>query len=360
MPGLPIPRNPAPFVERRIHKAVSELDRKKRAERASTKGPRLYVSQIGRCPRNLWAGLRGIAEDSEIEPRMLVLFDLGDAIEAHVIGLLRHAGFRVFDRDPVTKSQWRVSDFRDRLSGRLDGKIELGEDRWSRYHALLEIKSANERQLLLAQEQGTASTTTWTNYVRAGLVWDTRDRETGPRRGTWTEFLVQRIDESLGADVGYTRWTFTDRRYFSLTDRLVFAHRYLIQGVSEGAPAFELFQVQTSFSQQEGLGGAKTVRGIFKNRFVGRGMLVWNAELRLRAAEFSVGSWSFEIVLSAFLDQGRVWDAGVQLDEVLTDLHRGFGGGVRIGAGQNFVVAVDMGRSEEAGMPLYIGLGYLY
>ena len=42
------------------------------------------------------------------------------------------------------------------------------------------------------------------------------------------------------------------------------------------------------------------------------------------------------------------------------DLHRGYGGGVRFGMGENFTVAVDMGRSEEAGMPLYIGLGYLY
>jgi outer membrane protein assembly factor BamA len=218
----------------------------------------------------------------------------------------------------------------------------------------------NEGTTLFAQEQGSADATAWTNYVRAGLVWDSRDRETGPTGGTWTEFLVQHIDESFGADANYARWTFTDRRYFSLSDRLVFAHRYLLQGVSDGAPTHELFQVQTSFSQQEGLGGAKTVRGILKNRFVGRGLLVWNAELRLRAADFSVGSVPFHVVLSAFLDQGRVWDAGVQLDEVLTDLHRGFGGGVRIGAGQNFVVAIDMGKSQEAGMPLYIGLGYLY
>ena len=202
--------------------------------------------------------------------------------------------------------------------------------------------------------------TTWSNYVRAGLVWDTRDRETGPRSGVWTELLIQRVDESFGADADYTRWTFTDRRYFSLGERVVFAHRYLVQGVGAGAPVHDLFEVQASFRQQEGLGGAKTLRGVLKNRFVGRGMLVWNVELRWRAADFQLFGKPFHVVLSTFFDQGRIWAGNVRLDGLFTALHRGFGGGVRFGMGENFTVAIDMGSSEEAGKPLYIGLGYLY
>ena len=213
---------------------------------------------------------------------------------------------------------------------------------------------------LYEMEVGATDETVWSNYVRTGLVWDSRDRETGPRSGVWTELLIQRVGESFGADASYTRWTFTDRRYFSLGERVVFAHRYLLQGVGEGAPVHDLFQVQTSFKQQEGLGGAKTVRGVLKNRFVGRGMLVWNAELRWSAADFLLFGTSVHVVLSAFLDQGRVWDGNVQFDELLSDLHSGFGGGVRFGMGEDFIIAVDMGRSEEAGMPIYIGLGYLY
>jgi hypothetical protein len=33
---------------------------------------------------------------------------------------------------------------------------------------------------------------------------------------------------------------------------------------------------------------------------------------------------------------------------------------VRLGLGENFVVAVDVGHSDEAAAPIYIGLGYLY
>lgn len=217
-----------------------------------------------------------------------------------------------------------------------------------------------EGTTLYAVDHGGAERKVWLNYVRAGFVWDTRDRETGPTSGVWSELLVRRTEERLGGDVSFTRVTFTDRRYFALTDRLVFAHRYLVQHVSDGAPDFELFQVQTSFKQQEGLGGAKTVRGVQRNRFVGRGMLVWNAELRWRAAEMELFDRDFHTVLSVFLDQGRVWTDGFDPREVFGGLHRGYGGGVRVGMGENFVVAVDAGTSTDAGLGLYVGLGYLY
>jgi hypothetical protein len=213
---------------------------------------------------------------------------------------------------------------------------------------------------LYANQIDDSTTSEWSNFVRAGLVWDSRDRETGPRRGTWSEFLLQRVDESFGADATFTRWTLADRRYVALGERLVFAHRYLVQGVSEGAPIHELHRVATSFKEQEGLGGAKTVRGVRKNRLVGRGMLVWNAELRFRAADFRLLGRPSHLVLSAFVDQGRVWENEVRVSEVLTDLYRGYGGGVRVGVGENFIVAVDVGTSSETGMPMYIGLGYLY
>jgi len=213
---------------------------------------------------------------------------------------------------------------------------------------------------LYAEQADTSASTYWTSFVRGGLVWDTRDRETAPRRGTWTEVLVQRVDERLGADVAFTRWSFIDRRYFSLGERLVLAHRYLLQGVTGDAPVDQLQRVETSFKDTEGLGGSRTVRGLPKNRFTGRGMLVWNTELRWRVADFRAVGRPIHVTLSAFLDQGRVWSGGVRAGELLRDLHRGFGGGVHVGMGENFVVTLDAATSREAGLPIYIGLGYLF
>ena len=213
---------------------------------------------------------------------------------------------------------------------------------------------------LYALDFGGEEVSSWSNFMRVGLVWDTRDRQTGPRDGTWTEVILEFVDERLGADATYLRWTFADRRYYALGERLVFAHRYLLQNVGDGAPVHDLFKIQSSFKQQEGLGGANTIRGVVKNRFVGRGVLVWNSELRWQAADFRFISRPFHLVLSAFLDQGRVWEDNLDFGEIFTDLHRGYGGGLRIRVGEDFTVAYDLGSSSETGLQLYIGLGYLY
>jgi pimeloyl-ACP methyl ester carboxylesterase len=196
--------------------------------------------------------------------------------------------------------------------------------------------------------------------LRAGIVWDGRDREVGPRRGAWTDLLVQRVGGTSAGRSGYTRWTVTDRRYFSVRPGVVLANRILVQGISGEAAFYELQVVQTSFKPQEGLGGAKTLRGIPKNRYTGEGIFLWNAEVRWRAADFQMLSRPVHVVLSGFVDSGRVWDRSPELRESFTDLHHGFGGGARLGMGESFVVALDVGHSSQATAPIYIGLGYLY
>ena len=89
-------------------------------------------------------------------------------------------------------------------------------------------------------------------------------------------------------------------------------------------------------------------------------MFLWNAELRWRAYDFVALGRPFHLVLSGFVDSGRVWEDGLEWGSLVSDLHTGVGGGVRVGVGENFVVAVDMGHSSEAASPFYIGLGYLF
>lgn len=57
---------------------------------------------------------------------------------------------------------------------------------------------------LLASELsgGTEPLHGWWNAVRMGIVWDTRDREVGPRRGMWTDAIVQRYDRAIGSQRG--------------------------------------------------------------------------------------------------------------------------------------------------------------
>jgi outer membrane protein assembly factor BamA len=199
-----------------------------------------------------------------------------------------------------------------------------------------------------------------TSYARLGLVWDTRDREIGPRSGTWLEGIVQRAGQVAGGTTSFTRATTTLRGYFSLTERLTFAERVIGQVVRGTIPFYELSEIQGSYQDTDGIGGSGTVRGLPKDRYVGKGIVVLNNEARFRAADFSLLGRPSALVLSAFVDAGRIWSDQLDFDEIGSAPHTGAGGGVRLQYGPSFVVAVDVAHSREATAPMYIGLGYLY
>lgn len=214
--------------------------------------------------------------------------------------------------------------------------------------------------LIASQLGGVTPAPDRATYVRAGLVWDTRDREIGPSGGTWAEALVQRVSKALGSTTDFTRWTVTVRRYVPISSRLTFAQRVVAQGVDGDAPFHELATVQSSFKPQDGLGGSSTIRGLPKDRYVGKGLLLSNSELRWRAAEFNMLGRSSFLALNGFVDVGRVWAQELNIGTALQDLHAGYGGGVRLGLGPSFIVAADVGHSSEATAPIYIGLGWMF
>lgn len=198
------------------------------------------------------------------------------------------------------------------------------------------------------------------NYLRLGLTYDTRDREVGAHSGTWADVLTQRVDKRLGATDDYTRTTATVRHYQPLGDRLTFANRLLMQNIYGSAPFYALSEIQTTQKSQDGLGGASTIRGLSKDRFIGKGTFLSNNELRWRALDFTRGGRQSSIILSSFVDAGRVWADGVDPGSTLHDLHYGYGGGVRLAYGPSFVVSTDYARSGQSTSGLYIGLGYLF
>jgi outer membrane protein assembly factor BamA len=191
--------------------------------------------------------------------------------------------------------------------------------------------------------------------VRVGAVIDTRDREIGPTRGNWIDLLVQRAGCSCDLGTGYTRATLAARSYQSLTSKLVFAQRVVVQQTGKGVPFYDLATIQTSASNQgEGLGGSSSMRGIEKNRFTARGIAFANVELRYRFKEMRLIGKPAYLVASAFTDAGRVWD---DVASNAGGLHLSGGGGLRLGLGPSFLVAFDVGRSSES-TQIYIGLGY--
>jgi outer membrane protein assembly factor BamA len=219
----------------------------------------------------------------------------------------------------------------------------------------------NSGTTLLATQMGGAPIPTGrTVFARTGLVYDTRDRETGPTSGTWSELLVQRGGKILGGSYAFTRLTGVARTYVPVTSRVVWAQRIAAQNLSGSVPFYELYTLQGSFKDDEGLGGTGSVRGLPKNRFAGKGLAFANEELRWRAADFRLRNRPSALILSAFGDAGRVWATGLSTHDMFKDLNYGFGAGARLRYGQDFVVALDVAHSRESAAAIYIGLGYAF
>ena len=214
---------------------------------------------------------------------------------------------------------------------------------------------------LFAQQYGTALLPARdTRYLRAGLVVDTRDREIGTQSGTWSEVLLQSAGGSLGGDESYTRITGTIRQYVPLGPSVILAERVLMQTVRGSPSTSELSVVQSSFRDDEALGGATSVRGLPRNRYAGKGVAFSNTELRWSAAQFELRERSMQLILTAFLDAGRVWTDGLDFSQIATDLHVGYGGGAHVAVGPSFVVSADVGHSSQSRAAVYVGLGYLF
>lgn len=213
------------------------------------------------------------------------------------------------------------------------------------------------------------------NYLKLGLVFDTRDQEANPMKGMWTEALVTMAPEFLGTETPYTQLTLTHRQYFTILPKdLSFAYRVGYQGALGDQPPFYMLPYyQSSYKLEEGLGGSKSLRGILKNRIVGKSLYFANLEVRWKFLRTVVAGQNLYLALNAFTDLGQVLEPyEYAADPLLSPLafsladdsmHMSYGAGFRIALNENFIVAVDYGMAADeadGSSGLYIGLGYLY
>jgi len=219
-----------------------------------------------------------------------------------------------------------------------------------------------------------------TTLLKAGLVYDTRDIEANPMKGIWTELQFLMAPSFLGNDdLSYTRFILTHRQYFTLAPQVLnLAFRVSYQSKLSGdMPYYMLpFVYNTAPNYtRDGVGGAKTVRGVMRNRIVGEGFAFGNIELRWKFLRTIIFNQNVYLALSGFLDGGIVtkkYDfdkSGIPSGQInLVEnadekLHLGAGAGFHFVMNQNFIIAVDYGRALDPGdgeSGLYIGLNFLY
>jgi len=213
------------------------------------------------------------------------------------------------------------------------------------------------------------------NYLKLGLVYDTRDQEANPMKGMWTEVLFLTAPEFMGTETPFSQLTFTHRQYFTIMPKdLSFAYRVGYQGaLGDQQPFYMLPYYQSSYKMEEGLGGSKSLRGILKNRVVGKSVGFANLELRWKFLRTVLAGQNLYLALNGFVDVGQVLEkyeftvdpsiSSVPVPPMDDEAHVAFGGGFRIALNENFIVAVDYGMAKDetdGNSGLYIGLGYLY
>ncbi len=217
-----------------------------------------------------------------------------------------------------------------------------------------------------------------TTQLKLGFVYDTRDEEPNPTKGMWTEALVVLSPSFLGNDFAYSNLVLTHRQYIPIVEnRLSAALRLSYQAKIGGeTPFYMLPFYYSTFSTRDGLGGAKTIRGILRNRVVGESVGLGNAELRWKFFRGKFLGQNLYLALSSFLDAGMVLKeyeldlTGVDPDELAANfsteserLHMAAGAGFHFVMNRNFIIAVDYGRAlneQDGASGLYIGLNFLY
>ncbi|MGQ9621381.1 MAG: hypothetical protein ACUVTX_10420, partial [Bacteroidales bacterium] len=177
----------------------------------------------------------------------------------------------------------------------------------------------------------------------------------------------------------------TYRQYFPIKfDKLTFAYRLGYQQTIFGEVPFyyqsQMIVTVLLGATSEGLGGSKSIRGLWRNRVVGDGFFYGNAELRWKAVRFRFINQNFYFGVNAFSDFGMVTDKIKFIVPPVSELsapfretdffksgaekmHFTLGGGLRIVMNENFIIAIDLGQplnEQDGGMGFYMGLNYLF
>ncbi len=148
----------------------------------------------------------------------------------------------------------------------------------------------------------------WTNAVKAGIVYDTRDYPPDPSTGFYIDYTFHAVSRYTGSDFNYHRSTMGARRYVEIFKPLVLALRVSYTDTSKGTPFYDMPHFEFLEDTVNGLGGNRTLRGFPMNRFVGETMAMANAELRLRMGEVTPGGERFTFKMIAFADTGNIYD----------------------------------------------------
>ena len=244
--------------------------------------------------------------------------------------------------------------------------------------------------------------------AKVGVVFDTRDHENNPSKGTNLEMYLYGSPDILngrarGDRANYLKLAVHFKQFFTLVpDKLVFGGHLAFQGLLLGqTPSYMLQTIQTINLKQirpEGLGSTCTVRGTVYNRLQGESYAWTNLELRWNFARFVLFNQNFILATNPFFDAGMIvkpykpisanfgafitdrtpvntisdkvsgktdeYVAGDFYQEEKQKLHMSAGIGLHVIMNQNFNINFEFGKcldkNDGTGLGINVGLNYIF
>jgi hypothetical protein len=195
-----------------------------------------------------------------------------------------------------------------------------------------------------------------------GVRWDSRDNEVDPNRGQFHDLRIDLAPSGVsGMPYEWARLVTAARGYVPLVaDRLTGAVRVAADLLFGEAPFYELPRFDDTFA----IGGANGVRGVPAQRYYGKIKLFGNAELRSKLFDFDFWGKTNSFGVTGFFDAGRLWAdyrSLPELDGTGLGLKYGTGGGIRLTAGDSFVLRADVAWSPDANpIGAYLTSGHIF
>jgi hypothetical protein len=217
--------------------------------------------------------------------------------------------------------------------------------------------------------------------ARAGLVYDTRNTEAAPDHGTLVELFLDGAISEPGFN--YLRLCAYWSNYINLPLNIipagnpVLAWRLAYIGKLAGEVPFYMQQTVPMLVSRavlsEGVGSAKTIRGLYENRILADGVMWGNFELRVKLVKFSLFKQFFYIAVNPFFDACRILQPYrperhaaflrvEDIDDAAEQLTTAAGLGIKLAWNENFIVGIEVAHcfDPHMGDNLWFDLGINY
>jgi len=210
--------------------------------------------------------------------------------------------------------------------------VYLGPQYWFEHYDVKEREMG--KQLIGDSIVGSAGG--FTSGLGFMQVLDTRDQIYYPKKGVYTELMVQGNNPAIGSSFKYWRVRFTGSQYTTFPWKHTLATNLYTDILLGDAP----------FHQLAFLGGTKRMRGFYEGRYRDNKALILQTEYRMPLF------WRFKAAF--FGGAGTVWDTQLEADHIRLN----YGAGLRIllNKEENVHVRLDAGFAQgESGFYITIG-----